>query len=95
MNGELRQHGLANEMTMPIPEIIAFVSSIFTLEPGDLIFTGTPAGVGEVFPGDLLHASLLGHAELRVTVIDENTGVLETEDEEGAGAGEAPSAHAH
>jgi len=95
VNGELRQHGMASEMTMPIPEIIAFVSSVFTLEPGDLIFTGTPAGVGEVFPGDLLHASLLGHAELRVTVIDENTGVLVAEDEERARAGEAPSAHAH
>ncbi len=44
-----------------------------------------------MFPGDLLHASLLGHAELRVTMIDENTGVLETEEEERAGAGESPA----
>jgi 2-keto-4-pentenoate hydratase/2-oxohepta-3-ene-1,7-dioic acid hydratase in catechol pathway len=72
VNGEIRQQGFARDMILGIPALIAFVSGIFTLERGDLIFTGTPAGVGEVFPGDVLEASLIGHAELRVTVADES-----------------------
>ncbi|HWN81936.1 MAG TPA: fumarylacetoacetate hydrolase family protein [Candidatus Udaeobacter sp.] len=80
VNGELRQHGRASEMILGIPALLAFVSSVFTLEPGDLVFTGTPAGVGEVYPGDLLHASLLGHVELRVNIIDEDAGLLAAED---------------
>jgi 2-keto-4-pentenoate hydratase/2-oxohepta-3-ene-1,7-dioic acid hydratase in catechol pathway len=81
VNGELRQHGRASDMILPIPALLAFVSRIFTLEPGDLVFTGTPAGVGEVFPGDLLHASLLGHTELRVNIIDDETGLSAEETE--------------
>jgi 2-keto-4-pentenoate hydratase/2-oxohepta-3-ene-1,7-dioic acid hydratase in catechol pathway len=76
VNGELRQTGRATDMMLPIPALIAFVSGIFTLDPGDLLFTGTPAGVGEVFPGDVLAASLTGPAphrlaQLEVSVADE------------------------
>ena len=39
-------------MAFPIPEIVRFISSVMTLEPGDLIATGTPAGVGKLSPGD-------------------------------------------
>ena len=81
VNGELRQHGRASDMTLSIPDLLAFVSRIFTLEPGDLVFTGTPAGVGEVFPGDLLHASLLGHTELRVSIIDDESDIMADEPE--------------
>ena len=95
VNGELRQHGRASEMIMGIPEMLAFISRIFTLEPGDLVFTGTPAGVGEVYPGDLLHASLLGYVELRVNIIDEDEGMLAAEDSAQAAApGDSSSTHA-
>jgi len=75
VNGELRQTGRAADMIFAIPALIAFVSNIFTLDRGDLIFTGTPAGVGEVFPDDVLEAALtdLTHrlAHLKVTVVDD------------------------
>lgn len=75
VNGELRQTGRAADMILPIPALITFISGIFTLDPGDLLFTGTPAGVGEVFPGDELAATLSGPqhrlAQLQVTVADD------------------------
>ncbi len=75
VNGEPRQRGRAGDMILPVPEIIAFVSSIFTLEEGDLIFTGTPEGVSTVFPGDVLEATLSEgsgvRADLRVTIAAE------------------------
>lgn len=75
VNGELRQTGRAADMILSIPALIAFVSGIFTLDPGDLLFTGTPAGVGEVFPGDELTATLSAPphrlAQLEVTVADD------------------------
>jgi 2-keto-4-pentenoate hydratase/2-oxohepta-3-ene-1,7-dioic acid hydratase in catechol pathway len=71
VNGELRQTGRAADMILSIPGLIAFISSVFTLDPGDLVFTGTPAGVGEVFPGDVLAASLVGLTALEVTVADD------------------------
>lgn len=70
VNGERRQHGRAGDMTMGIAEIIEHLSHIFTLDRGDLIFTGTPEGVDTVYPGDRLAARLVGHAELLVTVED-------------------------
>jgi acylpyruvate hydrolase len=94
VNGELRQHGRASEMIMGIPDILAFITQIFTLEPGDLVFTGTPAGVGEVYPGDLLHASLLGHVELRVNIIDEEAGLLAAEEESATTPADPSSTHA-
>ncbi len=58
VNGVLRQHCNTREMIFPIDVTIAFLSSVFTLESGDLIFTGTPDGVGAAIPGDHLHAVL-------------------------------------
>lgn len=52
VNGEERQHGMAADMTFGIPEILSYISQIMTLEPGDLVATGTPAGVGPLGPGD-------------------------------------------
>lgn len=57
VNGERRQHGDIADMTWDIPEIIAELSTYFTLQPGDLVFTGTPAGVGSLQPGD----QVVGH----------------------------------
>lgn len=57
-NGELKQNGNSTQMITSIPELIAYMSSIFTLMPGDVILTGTPAGVGPLEQGDQLRAIL-------------------------------------
>jgi len=58
VNGELRQDGNSSDMINRIPQIIAHISAIFTLEPGDVILTGTPAGVGQVCAGDVMTAEI-------------------------------------
>ncbi|MGE5247233.1 MAG: fumarylacetoacetate hydrolase family protein [Verrucomicrobiota bacterium] len=68
VNGETRQDGHTSMMIHRIPDILAYMSARFTLEPGDVILTGTPAGVGRVVPGDRLHAEIPGVATVRVTV---------------------------
>ena len=68
VNGELRQDGSTASMIHRIPHIIAHVSSIFTLEPGDIILTGTPAGVGRVQPGDTMQAEIAGVGRLTIGV---------------------------
>ncbi len=60
INGEKRQRGSTQEMVFPIPALIAYLSTVFTLNPGDLIFTGTPEGVGKLSPGDHVTAELAG-----------------------------------
>ncbi len=57
-NSFVKQHGNASEMIFPIPNLITFLSQIYTLYPGDLIFTGTPEGVGSVKSGDTLEVLL-------------------------------------
>ena len=68
VNGELRQEGRTSLMLFPIPRLISFCSSVFTLNRGDLIYTGTPKGVGPVVDGDRLVASISGLPELTVGV---------------------------
>ena len=58
MNGEERQHGFAHQMVFGIPALIAFVSRVMTLEPGDLIATGTPEGVGPLREGDVVEVAI-------------------------------------
>ncbi len=60
LNGEERQRGRASEMAFGIPLLIAYISRVMTLEPGDLIATGTPAGVGMLRPGDRVEVELSG-----------------------------------
>lgn len=60
VNGEVRQRGRAREMVFSIPALIAYISSIMTLEPGDVILTGTPAGVGPLRPGDWVAVEIPG-----------------------------------
>lgn len=60
LNGEKKQVGRASDMIFGIDRIISYVSHFMTLKIGDLIFTGTPAGVGPVQPGDNIRASLEG-----------------------------------
>lgn len=64
INGDLCQVGDVNQMIWKIPEIISRLSELFVLQPGDLIYTGTPAGVGPVQPGDELVATVDGLTEL-------------------------------
>ncbi len=61
LNGEVRQRGFTREMLFTVDEIIAHVSKYMTLRIGDLIFTGTPVGVGAVKAGDNIKARLEGH----------------------------------
>ena len=68
VNGELRQDGSTALMIHSIPAIVSYMSGIFTLEPGDVILTGTPAGVGPLKSGDQVAAEIPGVATLRVNV---------------------------
>jgi 2-keto-4-pentenoate hydratase/2-oxohepta-3-ene-1,7-dioic acid hydratase in catechol pathway len=71
VNSELRQKGNTSEMIFGIDEIIAYLSTPFTLYPGDLIFTGTPEGVSEIQESDSIQAELTGeqiHLSLSVDV---------------------------
>lgn len=65
VNDELRQQTTLGEMIHGVPELIAALSALFELKAGDLIFTGTPAGVAALQRGDRFHAELEGIAELR------------------------------
>ena len=68
VNGEIRQDGNTSMMIHRIPAIISHMSGRFTLEPGDVILTGTPAGVNRIVSGDKLTAEIPGVATLRVSV---------------------------
>jgi fumarylpyruvate hydrolase len=69
VNDELRQDGDLDQMIWPVPDIIAYLSRWFALVPGDLIFTGTPAGVGELKRGDVVFAAIEGIGELKATIV--------------------------
>ncbi len=69
VNGELRQKGDINQMIWKIPEMISYLSDYFTLAPGDLIMSGTPAGVGAVKRGDRMRGRIEGVGELNVRVV--------------------------
>jgi 2-keto-4-pentenoate hydratase/2-oxohepta-3-ene-1,7-dioic acid hydratase in catechol pathway len=68
VNGHRRQTGHTSDMIFALEDVIAYASSIFTLEPGDLIYTGTPSGVSAVHAGDRLEARAGGLPPLRVDV---------------------------
>ncbi|MGB3835917.1 fumarylacetoacetate hydrolase family protein [Castellaniella sp.] len=69
INGAQRQTGDLSDMIWSVPEAIAYLSTLFELRAGDLIFTGTPAGVGAVVSGDQLEAQIQGLGTLRVTIV--------------------------
>jgi 2-keto-4-pentenoate hydratase/2-oxohepta-3-ene-1,7-dioic acid hydratase in catechol pathway len=60
LNGELRQKGSMKEMAFSVPFLLAWISRVMTLEPGDLLVTGTPAGVGPLSPGDQVEVAIPG-----------------------------------
>lgn len=71
VNGEVRQNGPASDMVFDIPTIIAHISGIMTLEPGDLIATGTPDGIGPVSVGDEVEVEVTGVGSVRNRVVAE------------------------
>ena len=68
-NGEQRQKSDIDQLILPVPGIVAWLSEYYTLEPGDIILTGTPAGIGPTKPGDIIEAGVgdLTPIKLRVT----------------------------
>jgi 2-keto-4-pentenoate hydratase/2-oxohepta-3-ene-1,7-dioic acid hydratase in catechol pathway len=60
VNGVERQRGKSSEMVFSIPSLLAYISQIMTLEPGDLVATGTPSGVGPLVPGDVVEVEIPG-----------------------------------
>ena len=68
VNGEVRQNASTRRLLFPVGELVQYCSQIFTLSPGDLLYTGTPSGVGPVADGDELEATATGLKPLRVSV---------------------------
>jgi fumarylpyruvate hydrolase len=69
VNGERRQTGDLDQLIWKVPEVIAELSRLFELAPGDLIMSGTPAGVGPVVKGDVMRGGVAGVGEITVEVI--------------------------
>jgi fumarylpyruvate hydrolase len=69
VNGEVRQEGDLNQLIWNVPDTIAYLSTLFTLQPGDLIFSGTPAGVGPIKKGDVLEGEVVGLPVLKTRII--------------------------
>lgn len=69
VNGEMRQEANIDQMIWSVPEIIATLSRQFRLEPGDLVFTGTPAGVGPLVAGDAVAGGVDGVGELSISIV--------------------------
>ncbi|NJF25756.1 fumarylacetoacetate hydrolase family protein [Thermococcus sp. Bubb.Bath] len=73
VNGELRQLGRTSGMVFKVPELIEYISSVMTLEPGDIIATGTPAGVGPLRHGDHIEAWIEGIGKVEFDVLSEGS----------------------
>jgi 2-keto-4-pentenoate hydratase/2-oxohepta-3-ene-1,7-dioic acid hydratase in catechol pathway len=71
VNGVERQRGKGSDMVFSIPDVLAYVSHIMTLEPGDLVLTGSPSGVGKLSPGDEVEVEVLGVSRVRNPVTAE------------------------
>jgi 2-keto-4-pentenoate hydratase/2-oxohepta-3-ene-1,7-dioic acid hydratase in catechol pathway len=65
VNGVERQRGNGTDMVFSIPDVLAYISHVMTLEPGDLVLTGSPAGVGKLSPGDEVEVEVLGLSRVR------------------------------
>ncbi len=69
VNGEIKQVGRTSLMVFPLPELIAYVSKYMKIEKGDILITGTPEGVGELLPGDVVCASIDGIGKVTNKVV--------------------------
>ncbi len=72
VNGEVRQHGEVADMVFPIPTVIEYVTRFMTLEPGDIIATGTPDGIGPLQPGDVVEVEVTGVGKVSNPVVRED-----------------------
>ncbi len=72
VNGQPRQDGSTNEFDFTVAEVVSFISEAITLQPGDMISTGTPAGAGPVVPGDVIEAEIEKIGLLRCSVVAED-----------------------
>ncbi len=68
VNGEVRQKANTRDLLIKLPELIEFASSFYTLNPGDIIMTGTPEGVSQIYPGDRMLAKIQGLGEMSVDI---------------------------
>jgi 2-keto-4-pentenoate hydratase/2-oxohepta-3-ene-1,7-dioic acid hydratase in catechol pathway len=71
VNGEIRQSATTADMVFSVAELIAYISQVMTLEPGDVILTGTPSGVGHLQPGDVVEVEIEGIGTLRNPVVSQ------------------------
>ncbi len=69
VNGVTKQSGDLNQLIWKVPEMISYLSGLFTLQPGDLIYSGTPAGVASLKRGDHLHGGVDGIGEIEIRVV--------------------------
>ena len=69
VNGEVRQHGYTRDMIFPLTRLISYVTHYMTMEPGDILITGTPEGVSEIRPGDVVVAEIRGVGRVTNRVI--------------------------
>ena len=74
VNGEPRQRSTTSRMIYDVPRLIEYATSFYTLYPGDLIFSGTPEGVGPVKPGDEIRAGIERVGEFAIRVAPDYTG---------------------
>ncbi len=81
VNGEVKQSARTSSMIHRIPDLLAYVSRFLTLEPGDILLTGTPEGVGPLAQGDVLHARIEGLPELEVEILRPESGPIEVRTE--------------
>ena len=72
VNGEVRQRGTGAEMVFSVPALLAYISQVMTLEPGDIVATGTPAGVGPLMPGDTVTVDVVGYSTVTNLVVAES-----------------------
>ena len=89
VNGVVRQRANTADLIWGVAALVAYASSVMTLEPGDVISTGTPAGVGQIFSGDEIELQLSGLGPLRAAVTDEFATLCPTQ---GSGHGPVPPA---
>jgi len=72
VNGVIRQRGTGGEMVFSVPVLLAYISRVMTLEPGDIVATGTPAGVGPLIPGDVVEVEVVGCSIVSNPVVAES-----------------------
>lgn len=71
VNGEVRQSGRTGDMAFDVPALVAFIAAVMTLEPGDVVLTGTPSGVGPLVPGDRVEVEIEGLGVLGNSVVEQ------------------------